>query len=710
MNWLAPPVYADEEASRIARVVHVVGLGILVAVIPAIVHNLAVGDRSSVVALLLEQALTVVCLVLNHRGAHRHATRLLALGAIGLSASLQLVGGQGVHDVAVLIYPCAIMLVGTLFERRWFILYTAVAMLALALQYTLELSGVVSYELSRYVELRMLIDSEVILVVTALGVGLLMGSLRRSVARAQAAVTSLRESENLSRSLFASVSEAIFVHDPRDGRIVDTNPRAAEWFGHSAEEMRSLAIAELSANAPGFTQEDAMKRIAATAQGQPQVFEWQARARDGRRFWVEVSMHAAVIGGQPRVLASMRDIDERRRSALEKQRLEDQLRQAQKLESIGRLAGGVAHDFNNLLTCVLGNVDLAMTMTSPSHPIVENLEEIRHAARRSAELTGQLLAFSRKQPIAPIALDLKNVLDGIDRMLRRLLGETVDLKTEVPLDIGRIRADPGQVEQVLVNLAVNARDAMPEGGKLKLTAENADLDPTFCAGHASARIGSFVRISVSDTGTGMSPEVQQHIFEPFFTTKPQGKGTGLGLAMVFGAMEQNRGFIILESEAGRGTTFNLYFPRYLGEAEGPSEAVRITALPTGHERVLLVEDDALVRGLGERVLAQLGYQVVACESGAKAVAAGKSHGREFDILVTDLILPDMDGRVLARLIWDARPALRVLYCSGYTEDAFVHRGAVDDGLVFLAKPFTAEALARKVRAVLDGPAVAARPA
>jgi signal transduction histidine kinase/ActR/RegA family two-component response regulator len=449
--------------------------------------------------------------------------------------------------------------------------------------------------------------------------------------------------------------------------------------------------------------------MARAAQGQPQILEWQARSRDGRLFWVEVTMHSAPVGGEQRLLVSLRDIDERKKAAADKQRLEDQLRQAQKLESIGRLAGGVAHDFNNLLTSVLGNVELAMALIPAAHPLMENLEEIRHAARRSADLTGQLLAFSRKQPIAPIPIDTKNVLGSVERMLRRLLGETIELRSEIAPDVGRIRADPGQIEQILVNLAVNARDAMPEGGRLTIVAENTTLDDSFRAAHPNARLGEFVRLSMTDTGTGMTAEVQQHIFEPFFTTKTQGKGTGLGLAMVFGAVEQNRGFILVRSEAGHGSSFDLYFPRFLGRVEDGDAEARGVALPTGTEHILLVEDDDLVRHLSQRVLERQGYRVLVCGTGAEAMAAGQKDGSAFDLLVTDLILPDVDGRKLAKQLWDLRPDLRVLYCSGYTEDVIAHRGAVDEGLAFLAKPFTAEGLARKVRAVLDSPATASRP-
>ena len=703
LGWLAPRPSADEELARVAGVVQVVGIALAIGVLPAIAHNWAAGPWQSVVVLLAQEALTVACLALNRRGAVRVASRLLVLSAVALAATLQLASKYGVHDVSVLIYPGAILVAGALFDRRWYVLFTVLVMSTLAFQYALELSGIVRNELSRYTELRLLIDSEIILAVSALGVGLLMGSLRRSTAQAQAAAASARESEQLYRSLFESVTEAIFVHDPRDGRIRDANARASQWFGYPVDELRSSSVGNLSSNTDGFTQAEAMRRIALTAQGQPQLFEWRSRARDGRLFWTEVSTRAALVGGEPRVLVSLRDIDERKRAEVERQRLGEQLRQAQKLESLGRLAGGIAHDFNNLLTCVLGNVDLGLVVASPGDPVRENLEEIAQAGRRAAELTSQLLAFSRKQPIAPVCLDVKYVLGSLDRMLRRLLGETFVLATEVAPHTGRIRADPGQVEQMLVNLAVNARDAMPSGGRLEITAANHDTDAAFVAAHPGTRAGQFVRVSVADSGTGMSDEVQRLAFEPFFTTKPPGQGTGLGLAMVLGAMEQNGGFVVLSSRRGEGSRFDLFFPRFLGEAEAVDDRFEIGALPTGGERVLLVEDDAAVRQLSARLLVRLGYQVTACETGAKAIALCEPADASFDLLLTDIILPDLDGRTLAGRLAAKQPGLRVLYCSGYSEDVIAHGGVLDRGLAFLPKPFTVESLALKVRAVLDRP-------
>jgi two-component system cell cycle sensor histidine kinase/response regulator CckA len=702
LGWLAPRPQPDEELSRATRVVYGLGIAIVVALMPAIAHNMAAGDRWAVLALLVEAALTLGCLLLNHRGAVRLASHLLALSVVGLAATLQLVGRQGVHDVSVLIYPGAMLVAGALFDRRWFVPFALLVMSTFAILYGLELTGVIVHEMSRHAELRLLVDAETILAVSALGVGMLMGSLRRSTAQAHSAVASARESEELYRSLFESVNEAIFVHDVRTGRICDANARACQVSGYSIEELRRLSVGDMSSNAPGFTEADAVRRTTLAAQGQPQLFEWQSRTRDGRVSWTEVSARAAMIRGEPRIMVSVRDIDERKR-------LEGQLRQAQKLESVGRLAGGIAHDFNNLLTCVLGNVDLGMMVTSAGHPVRDNLEEIRQAGRRAAELTSQLLAFSRKQPIAPIALDVRSAIGSLDRMLRRLLGENITLSTEVAAATGIIRVDPGQVEQILVNLAVNARDAMPSGGRLDITADNQDVDQGFVAAHPEARVGRFVRLSVADTGLGMSDEVKGCAFEPFFTTKPPGQGTGLGLAMVLGAMEQNGGFIVLTSRRGHGSRFDLYFPRHFGETAPADVVPTPTSLPVGSERVLLVEDEAAVRHLGERLLSGLGYRVTACETGVKAIAACERAGGAFELLVTDLILPDVDGRNLAKLLTEKQPSLRVLYCSGYTEDVIAHGGVLDSKLAFLAKPFTLEALARKVRAVLDGTGAGGRP-
>jgi two-component system cell cycle sensor histidine kinase/response regulator CckA len=392
--------------------------------------------------------------------------------------------------------------------------------------------------------------------------------------------------------------------------------------------------------------------------------------------------------------------------------LEEQLAQAQKMEAVGRLAGGIAHDFNNLLTAILGSTDLLLETLPADHPGREDAEETRKAALRAAELTHQLLAFSRQQILALRVLDLNEIVATMDKMLQRLIGEDVHLRAVLADDLGAVRADPGQLEQVVVNLAVNARDAMPTGGKLTIETTNVLLDAAYAEAHTLAVPGSYVMLAVSDTGTGMDAATQAQAFEPFFTTKPKGRGTGLGLATVYGIVQQSGGFIGLYSEPGQGTTFKIYLPR----VDAPMEPTRAGPVATGSlrgsESILVVEDQEEVRRLISRLLKARGYRVLTAASGHEALRVGReletlrlAERREanIDLLVTDVVMPGMSGREVALLLAPAHPMTKVLYLSGYTDESIVHHGMLEPGLAFLQKPFTADALARKVREVLDAP-------
>ena len=394
------------------------------------------------------------------------------------------------------------------------------------------------------------------------------------------------------------------------------------------------------------------------------------------------------------------EITDRKRAEVEKKKLQDQLLQAMKMEAVGRLAGGVAHDFNNLLTVIIGNVALALMKLAPSDPAKGMLDEANKAAERATRLTQQLLAFSRKQIIEPKVQDINLLMTELDKMLIRLIGENIELKTIPGEDLGLVKVDAGQFEQILVNLAVNARDAMPDGGKVVIETSNAELDGDYCSRHPYVTPGKFVMVAVSDTGHGMSEEVKGHIFEPFFTTKAKGCGTGLGLATTYGAVKQAGGSIEVYSEVGVGTTFRIYLPRVEGEPPEIVGAGQPGRLQGGTETVLLVEDEEIVRNLAVRVLDASGYRVLQAGNGDEAITLALGCGERIDLLLTDVVMPGMSGRELANRLTQLHPETRVLFTSGYTDDAIVHHGVLDEGVSFIGKPYTPSALARKVREVL----------
>ena len=392
------------------------------------------------------------------------------------------------------------------------------------------------------------------------------------------------------------------------------------------------------------------------------------------------------------VLLQTEDVTEQRQN-------EDQLRAAQRMDAIGRLAGGIAHDFNNLLTVVINHADFAMEEAGESAPVRTDLIEIRKAADRAADLTRQLLAFGRKQVLKPQVLDLSKIVGGMEEMLRRLLGEDVEVSVLLAPGLAKVMADPGQVEQVVMNLAVNARDAMPKGGKLTIETVCVELDEAYSSQHTQVKPGPHVMLSVTDTGCGMDEQTRARLFEPFFTTKRTGKGTGLGLATVYGIVQQSGGSIWVESEPGKGTTFEVYFPRELSANETAGRAPPLTARVAGSETILVVEDEETVRNLARRILGRAGYTVLAAASGSEALLVCERHPGAVHLMLTDIVMPQMNGKDLAERLVKLYPTLRVVYMSGYTDDAIGR--VLDPGTHFIAKPFNAADLTRMVREVLD---------
>ncbi len=500
----------------------------------------------------------------------------------------------------------------------------------------------------------------------------------------------IRDALDFLRSITEHSPDAIVTAD-REGRINFFSPGAEAMLGGRAAEMIGTPVAGLY---PGGIDEARRVRRRLLAEGPLRSYETALLTRDGRR--IEVSASIAVLrdgaGAAVGTLGVLKDIGERRR-------LEEQLRQAQKMEAVGRLAGGIAHDFNNLLTVIAGRAQMILSRLRPEEPIHRDASLVRSTADRAASLTQQLLAFSRKQVLQPQVLDLDKVVRGMEPMLGRLIGEDIDLAVIPREDLGRVKADPAQIEQVIVNLVVNARDAMPEGGRLTL--ETADVELDAGCRPLSVPAGSYVMLAVSDTGMGMDEATRARVFEPFFTTKEPGKGTGLGLSTVYGIVKQSGGDIQLYSEVGRGTSFKIYLPR-VGPAAAPEEPRPApVVVPRGDETVLLVEDEPGVRDLAREILEASGYRVLQASDPQDAVLIAERHAGPIRLLLTDVIMPRQSGRALAERLRPLRPELQVLYMSGYTNEAIMRHGVLEPDTLFIQKPFTPEALGRKVREALD---------
>jgi two-component system cell cycle sensor histidine kinase/response regulator CckA len=528
------------------------------------------------------------------------------------------------------------------------------------------------------------------------GSGRVVGAstIARDITERKATERELRESEERYRDLVENARDIIYTHD-LEGNYMSVNSAGEQLLGYTREEARGMS--QLQVVAPEY-HERAREMIARKLAGKGKtVYELEVVAKDGRRLAVEVNSRLTYRDGVAvGVQGIARDVSERRE-------LEEQLRQAQKMEAVGRLAGGVAHDFNNLLTVINGYSDITIGRLPAEDPLRSQVEEVRKAGERAAGLTRQLLAFSRKQVLRPEVIDLNEVVSEMEKMLRRLIGEDIVLRAALGPGLGSVKADPGQVEQVLMNLAVNARDAMPCGGRLTIGTENVYLDEAYAAHHVSVAPGRYVMLAVSDTGVGMDEETRARIFEPFFTTKEKGKGTGLGLSTVYGIVKQSGGNIWVYSEAGRGTTFKIYLPRVDADAREHRPAAESAEGLTGTETILLAEDDEPVRDMTRIILSDYGYRVLAAENGAAAIAIFESTEETIDLLLTDVVMPGVSGRELADRLTRLRPETKVLYMSGYTDDAIVHHGVLEEGVNFLQKPFTPDALARRVREVLGSP-------
>jgi PAS domain S-box-containing protein len=511
----------------------------------------------------------------------------------------------------------------------------------------------------------------------------------------------LHHSEERYRALYDD-NPAMYFTVEVGGKILSVNQFGAEQLGYKVEELVGQSWLNI------FCEDDkaaAQQHLAACFHNPAQSAQWELRKvrKDGVLLWGK-DLARIVRDGDGRLvmLIVCEDVTKSKQMEEALRQREEQLHQFQKMEAIGRLVGIAAHDFNNMLTAIVGTVEMAMLELHRDHPVRKALKEIKQTADRAASLSRQLLTFARRQIVAPRPLNLNGTLLNLDKLLHRLSGEEIELAILTAPDLGFVKADSGQIEQVIINLAINARDAMPSGGKLTFETANVALDEAYARQHPEVAPGEYVMLVVRDTGAGMTGEVKGHLFEPFFTTKEAGKGTGLGLATTYGIVQQNRGHIEVDSTPGQGTTFRIYLPRFVDTAGIALEHDKSSILPQGAETVLLVEDEPAVREVATRMLREQGYHVLVAANGDEALQLARSHAKDkIHLLVTDVVMPRLSGKVVAEQLKVFQPDMKVLFISGYADDTIVHHGAVDATLAFLQKPFSPALLAHKVREVLD---------
>jgi PAS domain S-box-containing protein len=500
------------------------------------------------------------------------------------------------------------------------------------------------------------------------------------------------------RILFETCPLPMWVYETTTLAFLDVNGAAVRKYGYTREEFAKMTLLDIRPAEDAAGLREHVVHLPTFDPGS----RWRHRTKDGTMLTVEIVATDFELLGKNARLVVVNDVTERLRAEEALRKTEAQLRQAQKMEAIGSLAGGVAHDFNNMLSVVLSYASLVLDELKPGDPLRADIAEIQSAGQRAAELTRRLLAFSRQQVLEPRVVDLNDVVANIDRMLRRLLGEDIDLSLHTSRDIAKVQADPGQVEQVVMNLVVNARDAMPTGGKLAIETSNVALDAAYAAAHVDVTPGPHVLLAVTDTGIGMDAATQARIFEPFFTTKEVGRGTGLGLATVFGIVKQSGGHIWVYSEPGRGTTFKVYFPARTDPGTPVAATAPAPATLRGTETILLVEDEESVRTIARTILRRNGYNVLDAHNAGDALLTCEQYAATIHLLITDVVMPRMSGRQLAERLAPLRPDMKVLFMSGYTTTSVVHHGVLEAGVSYLQKPITPDALLRKVRVLLDG--------
>ncbi|MDA8134691.1 MAG: response regulator [Desulfobacteraceae bacterium] len=530
----------------------------------------------------------------------------------------------------------------------------------------------------------------------------LIRKLEQKMLEAEREIQARKESESRFR-LFTETAPVGVIIANQDQKAIYLSPKCVDLFGYTLDDIPNieawLAFAYPDEALKNRVRSEWQAEVATARATLSEIrpLEYPVTCKNGRVREIEFRM--STNGDLDFIVLT--DITQRKQAEAEWKKLQDQLTQAQKMESVGRLAGGVAHDYNNMLSVIIGYAELALDKLKPGEPLYDDLTEILTAARRSADITRQLLAFARQQTIAPKIIDLNQTIQYMLKMMKRLIGEDIKLTWLPGTDLGKIKIDPSQIDQILANLCVNARDAIAGVGKITIETRTVRFDKAYCDSHAGFIPGDFIMLAVSDDGSGMDKEIQDRIFEPFFTTKRVGEGTGLGLSTVYGIVKQNDGFINVYSEPGKGTTFRIYLARHSGpEGESCREEMREIPLSRG-ETILLVEDEAAILKMAERILKDLGYTVLSAISPLKALDLAKTHGNTIHLLITDMVLPEMNGKDLARQVQSVYPEIKILFMSGYTANVIAHHHVLEPGLCFLQKPFSVKDMAVKAREALE---------
>lgn len=711
---LKPPQFDDEEKTRQAFLLHIILWTLIIVPFPYLAYSVlftsALANRALTQSLFGE-AVNIFLVVLLRRGYVRSAS-IIQIATLWLFFVVTAMTGAGVYSEAYQIgQALVICIAGMLLGFRGALIMVGLSALAGGLMVTAGAMGWWSFKLPDP-GVTIWVVSAILFSVLAVLQFLNSRLFRVALAQASRNITdrkrteeALRKSEGRYRLLAENVTDVIWTLDMNLNPTY-ISPSIKQLRGYTVEEVMAQKLSEICAPESlavveqVFAEELAIENREQKDLNRSRTLELEYKCKDGSTIWneVKVSFIRDSSGKAIGILGVDRNITERKKAEKEKAGLQQQLQQAQKIEAIGRLAGGVAHDFNNLLTVISGNCQLSLLELKEGDPLKGNIEQIKKASEKAADLTRQLLAFSRRQILEMRVLNLNSLLMDLDKMLHRLIGEDIELITVLADDLGRVKTDSGWVEQIIMNLAVNARDAMPNGGKLTIETANAELDEGYARGHIAVKPGRYVMLSVSDTGVGMTPEIRQQVFEPFFTTKEKGKGTGLGLSTVYGIVKQSGGNIWVYSEPGLGTTFKIYLPRVEEPFEKMREKVTTEEFPRGNETILVVEDEEDVRRLTVRALERQGYRVLEASCGDDALVLSKE---PIHMILTDVVMPGMSGRQLADRLIPLHPKMKVLYMSGYTDNAIVHHGVLEEGVNYIQKPFTINKLIRKVREILD---------